>query len=234
MASRTAGTLMAQLLTLAPGARSVALIGATVLCAIGCTSSRGSVHAGTAIGQDYATTIGSPPIRPGTELGWLYVYLDNTSKSTLLINSVAISGPGIGTVVRPAEVKVAPLRSGLHHYYVMNGTPGGTYMTDPPVAGYSAHCHKQALFPVAGFRMTPGSQVRIYVVLRALRPGKYAVPSQVIYYAAQGVNYRQSMPFRFWGSVADKARIIPIDPAQIECVKPAAARVLSGWHLPKA
>jgi len=204
---------------------AAALIGATILS--GCIA---AAQAGTAIQEPYATSIGAKPIRPGTELGWLYLYLDNTSKSALVITAVGVRGPGVGTVVRPVEVKVAPLRSGFHHYYILNGTPGGQYMTDPPVNIGGKGCHKQALFPVRGYRMTPGSQVRIYIVLRALRPGRYAVPFQVIDYTQHRVRYRQSMPVRFWGSVADNARRIPMDPAEAVCVRPTGARVLTGWQ----
>jgi hypothetical protein len=230
-----AGVAMVRGLKLASAAAcAAALIGATALTATGCTSTPASVKIGTAIGQDNPVTVGSPPIRPGTELGWLYAYLDNTSRSTLVLKSVTIAGPGIGTVARPVEVKIAPLRSGFHHYYDMDGAPGGTYMTDPPVAGYKAHCHKQALFAVKSFRMTPGSQVRIYVVLRALQSGKYAVPRQLVYYTKNGTKYKQAIPIRFWGTVANGAGAIPLDPHQINCVKPTGARLLRGWHLPQA
>jgi hypothetical protein len=150
------------------------------------------IRAGTAFSPDAGTSIGSRPIKPGTELGWLYLYLDDTSKSPLVLNSLKISGPGIGTVARAVEVKVAPLRSGYHHYHVMDAIPGGTYQTDPPVNPGGKGCHKQALFPVAGHRLTPGSQVRIYIVLRYLRPGKFSVRHQVLYYTQQGIRYQTS------------------------------------------
>jgi len=72
-----------------------------------------------------------------------------------------------GRTNRMALSPDAPIR--LHHYYEQDGTPGGTYMTDPPVFRGKT-CRKQALFPVAGHRLTPGSQLPIYIVLRAVRP----------------------------------------------------------------
>ena len=190
-----------------------------------------SVQAGTAFRPDYGTVIGSPPIRPGTEMGWLYVYLDDASKSTLVMNSVGISGLGVGTVVRVAALYIAPLRTGYHNYHIMDATPGGTYMTSPPVNIGGRGCHKQALFPVAGYQMQPGSQVRIYIVLGALRPGKYSVPSEHIYYTIRGVKYRQSTPIRLQGSVAERAPSLRVDPAEAVCVKPSGARLLPGWTL---
>src|SRR5215469_15936966 len=209
-----------------------ALVVALALGACGCTTAP-DIQAGTAFAPDYGTSIGSAAIRPGTEMGWLYLYLKDTSKSALVINSVDFSGPGVGTVVRAVEVKIAPLRSGYHHIHGMDATPGGLYMTEPPV-NLAKSCHKQALSPVDGYRLTPGSQGRIYIVLRALRPGKYSVRHWVLYYTQHGVKFRQTFPYRFWGEVAENPpRITGMDPAEAVCVGPTGARVLAGWHLPK-
>jgi len=208
------------------------LAAAVVLGSGGCTAGQ-AVWPGTAFSPDYGTSIGSPAIRPGMEFGWLYLYLDDTSKSALVLNSLRISGPGIGSVARVVEVKVAPLRSGYHHIYGLTGTPGGTYQTDPPVFLDGGECHKQALFPVPGHRLTPGSEVRIYVVLRAARPGKYAVRHQVLYFTQNGVRYQQTFPIRFWGSVAKNAPVLRVDILQAVCVKKTRARVLPNWPLPR-
>lgn len=167
-------------------------------------------------------------------MGWDYLFLENASKDTLVISAVGIAGPGIGTVARAIEVKVAPLRSGYHHSFSATATPGGTYETQPPVFGYKAVCWKQTLLPVPGYRMTPGSQVRIYIVLKAVRPGQYSLPSEVIYYTLHAVRYKQVMPIRLWGSVADHARILPIPLGETNCLRRTGARLLSGWDLAAA
>jgi hypothetical protein len=211
----------------------LSMLAAAVALGGGGCAARQAVWPGTAFSPDYGTSIGSPPIRPGMEFGWLYLYLDDTSKSALVLNLLRISGAGIGTVARVVEVKVAPLRSGYHRVHDLTGTPGGTYKTDPPVVLDGGQCHKQALFPVPGHRLTPGSEVRIYIVLRAARPGNYAVQHQVVYYTQNGVRYRQAFPIRFWGSVAKHAPVAPVDILQAVCVKQARARVLPSWPLPR-
>jgi hypothetical protein len=218
-----------------------ALLGAMAVSAAGCagTAAHGSVKVGAAIGQDYGTKIGFLPIRPGVALGWDYVFLENSSKATLTLSSVGISGPGIGTVVRAVQVKVAPLRSGYHHDLGATATPGGTYETQPPVFGgpighHKTVCWKQTLVPVPGYRMTPGSDARIYIVLQALRPGKYILPSEIIYYTQRGVRYQQVFPIQFEGSVADHAPSLSVDAGQLHCLRRTGARLLSGWHLSMA
>ena len=89
----------------------------------------------------------------------------------MLVAALALGGSACTATqgVRTGWRSRPTLRSGYHHYYEQDGTPGGTYMTDPPVFRGKT-CRKQALFPVAGHRLTPGSQLPIYIVLRAVRP----------------------------------------------------------------
>ena len=189
----------------------------------------GGVQVGHELKQNYQVSTGDEPFRPGAELGLLDVYLDNTSDSTLVLESVGIRGPGIGTVVRPVEVKIAPLRFG-RRTYEMNAVPGGAYESDPPVFDGGGRCRKQPLFPVKGYRMTPGSQVRIWIVVRGLRPGKWVIPNHVVYYKAGTTRYRQAIPLREYGSVAAHARYIPPDSLTAKCVRPEHAHFLPGHH----
>ncbi len=190
---------------------------------------RGGVQAGHALRTDPPTSIGDKPLAPGFEIGLLDAFVDNASDSTLVIDSVGISGHGIGTVVRPVQVEMAPLRFG-RRTYEMTAAPAATYETDPPVLFYGHRCHRQALFPVKGYRMTPGSQTRIWIVVRAIRPGKWDI-SPVVHYTAGGVRYRQAVPVRQYGSVADHAAYIPPDSATVKCVGPqTGATFLPGFH----
>jgi hypothetical protein len=172
-------------------------------------------------------------MRPGVELGWDYWYIDlDGASEAVVIDSIRMSGPGMGTVARAIEVKVAPLRIGYHDY--PDATPGGLYFTDPPVIAAHGGCEKQELFAPHGYRMVPGSRARIYFVLRYLRPGKYSIKRQVIYYTQHGVRYKQTFNITFHGSVAYDAPPFEVDSAEAKCVGPrTGARLLSGWHLPK-
>jgi hypothetical protein len=203
------------------------LIMATAAGLAGC--SRGGFQAGHAFTHDFPISTGAKPIRPGTEIGLLDLYLDNGTSSTVVINSIGISGPGAGTVIRPVKVEIAPLRFGRRNYE-KNAVPSALYSTDPPVFFYGRKCHKQALFPAKGYRMTPGSQVRVWIVLRALRPGKWVIPDHVVNYAADGTRYRQVIPLREHGSVAAHATYIPPDWAEAKCVGPEKASFLPGYH----
>ncbi|HXP21943.1 MAG TPA: hypothetical protein VN840_20040 [Streptosporangiaceae bacterium] len=203
-----------------------ALVLASLLILSGCG---GGVPAGTALAQELWTSIGAKAIRPGFEIGLLYYDLENTSTSTIVIDSVGIAGPGIGTVVRPVQVRMAPLRFGWHHY-VSTSVALSLYTTDPPVNFEGKGCRKQGLVPLKGFQMTPGSEARIWVVLRAMRPGRWVIPSHVIYYTQDGAEYRQVEPLRAYGLVADQAAYIPPYYAEAECVHPEGAAFLRGYH----
>jgi hypothetical protein len=200
----------------------------TMLLGLGGCGQAG-VRDGHALGQDFPISTGDKPIRPGTEIGLLDVYFENGSSSTVTITSVGITGLGIGTVIRPVEVRIAPLRFGRHRYE-KNATPSSLYTSDPPVLFYGTRCHRQALFPVKGYRMPPGSQVRVWIVLRALRPGKWVIPRHVIYYTVGGSRYRQAVPLREYGSVTAHAAYIPPERDQVRCMKQEDASFLAGYH----
>src|SRR5258708_13033891 len=44
--------------------------------------------------------------------------------------------------------------------------------------------------------MTPGSQAWVWIVLRAVRPGRWAIPYHVVNYSADGVQYSERIPRR--------------------------------------
>jgi hypothetical protein len=71
---------------------------------------------------------------------------------------------------------------------------------------------------VAGYRIAPGDQVRIWVVFRALNAGKYSVRYHVIYYTQGGKVYRQILRVGYFGSVAPRAPFIHPSPAEAECL----------------
>jgi hypothetical protein len=166
--------------------------------------------------------------REGDPAG-LYYDIVNTSHQTVVLYSVGISGPGIWTVVRPVQIMIAPLRFGWHNYEP-HSVAAALYTTDPPVNYEGLVCRRQALFPLKGFRMTPGSDARFWIVVRALRPGRWVIPRHVIYYTQSGVRYRQAEPWRAYGLVAARAAYIPPAYTMAHCVGPEGARFLPGHH----
>jgi hypothetical protein len=187
---------------------------------------------GNALVRGIPTKVGSKAVPPGTDIGLLYVYLQNKSDSTIVLNSVSIRGPGIGSVVRLVQMDIAPLRSGRHHV-LPNSVPSSQYPTDPPVF-WEGHCRKQALFPVKGFKMTPGSRAWLWVVLRAAKPGRWTIPSHTIYYTMNGVKNRQVIPESAYGSVSKGAAYIPPYYQMARCVGPqTGAKFLPGFHAGK-
>lgn len=206
-------------------------VGTALLAVPACAgpSSRPMV-AGHALQRTDRTTIGAKPIRPGTELGMLYVYLANMSKSTVVIRGIRIAGPGIGTVAKVARIAIAPLRFG-YHTYELHSSPGGLYDEEPPVFFAGNKCRRQALFNVRGYQMTPGSQARIWLVIRATHPGKWIIPEHTVVYSVRGRLYKQRIPDRAWGTVRDSARYIAVDWGEQKCIRPTGARLLRGYHL---
>jgi hypothetical protein len=206
------------------GTLAISSLTAASLVVAGC-----GTPGGNALVRGYSTWVGSKPVRPGTEIGLLNVLLQNKSNSTIVFSSVSIRGPGIGSVVRLAQMDIAPLRRGRHHV-LPNSVPSSQYQTDPPVF-WQGHCRKQALFPVNGFRMTPGSIAWLWVVLRAIKPGRWKIPFHTIYYMMNGVQNRQVIPLSAYGSVSKDAAYIPPYYAMAKCVGPrTGARFLPGYH----
>jgi hypothetical protein len=105
---------------------SAALAAVVVLALGGCGPSGPS--AGRSLNPNHATISGLAPVRPGDEIGMLFLDLQNRSDSALTLDSVGFPGRGAGTVVRIIEVKIAPDVSGDL------SVPGGAYQTDPPVS----------------------------------------------------------------------------------------------------
>jgi hypothetical protein len=186
------------------------------------------VQTGSALVEPVPTHDDVKPMIPGHELGILDVDVDNVSGSMVMVSSVGITGTGVGSVIRVVEVRMAPLRIGRHHY--VDATPGGLYETDPPVF-LGKTCHKQTVFPVHGFRMPPGTQSRLWIVVRFMHPGKWVIPAPVIYYSTDGNSYKQSIPAKTRGSVAADAAYIPPYDAHAKCVGPVTgAHFLAGYH----
>jgi hypothetical protein len=168
-------------------------------------------------------------LRPatGSQLGLLDVDLVNRSHSPITLESIRGIGRGLGTVIRVVEVKIAPA-----HGNGSTDVPGGAYETDPPVywAGEGT-CAKQTMVPLHGFRLEPGGLARVWIVVQAARPGRFAVTGHIVRYAQDGTPYRQLVPTGYTGSVSRTARFLPIYWAQARCVKSMKPRLLHGQYV---
>jgi len=200
-----------------------------VCAAASCGTS--SPAGGTALVPGYRTISGLAPLRPGTQLGLLVVYLQNRSRSPITINSVRGLGRGLGAVIKVVEVKIAPAR-GADGKAVPDGVPGGSYQTDPPVfwTGPGA-CNEERLVRLRGFRLAAGGLARVWIVVQAARPGRFAISGHLVRYTRGGTAYQQLIPEGYRGSVSRTARFIPIDWSEARCLKITKTRVLPGQRV---
>jgi hypothetical protein len=193
-----------------------------------CASSPTDTVTGTALVRGTVMFFGLAPIRPGTQLGLLYASVKNKSTSPLTINSISLAGPGVGTVIKLVEVKIAPLETGR------KGTPGGAYEVYPPTAYWppTDSCNQQVLVALP-IRLRPREEARVWFRIQGARPGPFHVKDDVVRYRQDGTNYRQLIPTGYKGSVSRHARFIPIDVQQARCMKSEHARPLRGHYLTK-
>jgi hypothetical protein len=206
--------------------RITTMVSATLLAAVAIAASGCDGSPPKSFAYVYGTGVGPNPLRAGWEYGYLYGDMNNVSHSVLTIDAVSLRGPGIGRVVDLSHVQIAPLIAGVQ------ATPGGLYQTQPPVT-MLASCHKQVLRPVRGYRMRPGAQARLWIVVRALRPGRWNIPRQVVTYTMNGSTYQHVFPLRYWGTVSLHARVYRVtatNPDEVQCVKPTGAVYLAHYH----
>jgi hypothetical protein len=211
-------------------ARAYSAVAALVLCAAaGCAAS--SPATGTALVPGYKNSYGLAPLKPGTQLGLLDIYLQNRSQSPITIDSVRGIGRGLGTVIKVAEVKIAPAR-GAGGKVTPDGVGGGAYATDPPVMWTGpGKCNKEQLVPLHGFRLPPAGLARVWIIVQAARPGRFAITGHLVRYTQGGTPYQQLVPTGYEGLVSRTAPFIPIDWSEARCLKIRKTRVLPGQHV---
>lgn len=203
-------------------------IATVVLCAAtGCATS--APASGTALDAGNGMNYGLAPLKPGEQLGLLDVDLVNRSHVPITLDSVRGIGRGLGTVIVVVEVKVAPA-----HGNGSTDTPGGAYQTDPPVYWISKRtCNKQMMVPLHGFRLAPGGLARVWIVVQAARPGRFAITGHLVRYTQGGTLYQQLIPTGYKGLVGRTAPFIPVDWAQARCLKSTKTRLLHGQYVHK-
>jgi hypothetical protein len=179
-------------------------------CGTGTTTGSALVAAG--ISADATETYGTMP--PGEELGVLFITVVNRSSSTLTMNSVAIHGPGFGSVVSLLQVEAAPLCPSCD-----KSVPGGAYSTDPPVAGISLQaCGVQTLLPWAGYKLNPGAAMRIFELIKADRPGSYHSSGATVDYEENGQSYHQWIATGAEGRVSPSVKPLGLESTEAPCL----------------
>jgi len=88
---------------------------------------------------------------------------------------------------------------------------GGAYETDPPViwAG-PGRCDQELLVRLRGFRLAAHSLARVWMVVQAARPGRFAITGHLVRYSQAGTRYQQLIPEGYQGTVRRTAPFIPI------------------------
>ena len=203
---------------------AVAALASLIVLAGGCTSDPPDPFV-----YEYGTSIGPMVTRPGWEYGYLFDGGINSSHSTLTIDSVSLKGPGVGTVIALADVRLANALAPD-----VSQVSQGNYLEDPPVSSNlgPSTCQKQTLVPVAGYRVRPGGHFYLWLVVKALKPGRWRIPDQVFTYTENGGTYTHSFPITYWGTVKADAHVSPnlAPPSEAQCVKPEGAHYLNYYH----
>ena len=184
-----------------------------------CSLHLGGPRSGHAFAQVYGTlygVYGAVGIPPGSRVGWLGLFLKNVSDAPLFIERVEPNGRGIGTVIRTVEMQASPNLgygpSSVHAIW------GGIFTSDPPVAYIGGICHSPNLLPLQGFRLSPGQEMRVWMVLEAVGPGRYRVPSHTVTYRQEGATYQQVVPVGYEGKVEPGAEPPHPDPSERPCL----------------
>ncbi len=149
----------------------------------------------------YGTGVGPWHDRPGWQLGYLFGDADNISHATLTVDAVSLTGPGVGTVVS-VRAWIAPLGR-------TRSISSGNYIVSPPASHFGS-CQKQDLYRIRGYQLKPGGQFQLWVIITALKPGRWDIPRQVVTYTDGGGTYQHAFPIRYWGTVSPHAAVDPV------------------------
>lgn len=186
-----------------------------VAAVAGCLPHIGGPRTGDALDQVYGTLFGIAPMPPGSRVGWLGLFLHNVSDAPIFLEEVQPNGVGVGTVIRVVKMQASP---NLGYQGGVHGIPGGIYVTDPPVMRLGGVCHRPKLLPLEGFRLSPGQEMRVWIVIEAVGPGRFRVPSHTVTYRQHGITYQQVVPVGYESAVEVGAAPLPIPPWERRCL----------------
>lgn len=206
--------------------RSTARLGVVlaVLLLLGTACRRDGVPTGDALDPVYGTLSGVPPLEPAGHIGWLGLWLHNVSDAPIVIERVEPNGEGVGTIVRVEKMQASP-NLGDSEGRSVHGIWGGIFTTDPPVASIGGICHWPELEPLRGSRLEPDGEMRVWMVLTGIEPGRFHVRSHTVYYRQEGTTYREVVPIGYAGRVEATARPLRHDPTERPCLKMTSSLV---------
>jgi hypothetical protein len=161
----------------------------------------GGVPTGSALDTRDTEQFGLVTIRVGTEIGIDFAFVQNISSRPITLLDVTLTGAGNGTVIRPAEMKIAVSNR--------SAVARTAYVEDPPVFhDGNGRCDVQDLRPVHGYVLRPRSFVTIWTVLLASRPGRYHITGNMITYTQAGTRYQQTIQHGYHGLVTHHAPLL--------------------------
>jgi hypothetical protein len=123
-----------------------------------------------------------------------------------------LSGRGVGSVIRVEKFEAVPERGGRQAF------PDGVFTTDPPVFNLLGACHSPVLLPLRGFTLHQDSRMRVWVVIRAVAPGSFNIPTEEVLYEQDGALFQQSVPIGYEGRVSVHAKVPHIDKGERPCL----------------
>jgi hypothetical protein len=156
----------------------------------GCTthSSAGIPRAGSFLRPTYGSMLTDRnPVPPGQRFAIMLVPVTSQSARPVELQTVRLTGTGIGTVAKVVSVSAGPDVPG-------HATPTTTFVTDPPVFLFEGHCLVQRLEPFDHLVVHQGQDVRLYVVLQATQPGRLRTTGYQLTYTVNGTTYTQDLP----------------------------------------
>jgi hypothetical protein len=126
-------------------------------------------------------------VPPGQRFAIMLVPLSTLSDTPVRLESVWLTGSGIGSVIKVVSMSLAPEQPSGH------AVPETTYLSDPPVWNFEHRCLVQRLEPFHGVVLHKGQVVRVYVVLKARQRGKFDNTGYHVTYQAKGTTYTQDL-----------------------------------------
>ena len=158
----------------------------------------------------------------GEQWATMNASLHNTSTKPLIIRTLTVAGPGIGSVVRVLDTMIAPIPA---DHDSLSVTSGGVWRTYPPVQKRGQDCAIQTLEPVEGFVLPPGGVARALLLLEATSVGRFKFKGVEVSYEQDGKAGTELVDFGQEGTVITHGKPVP-DLAGSELACAHLARVL--------
>jgi hypothetical protein len=165
--------------------------GAAMLIAVGAlTTACASTHSASFLTPTSHTMLTDRnPVPPGQRFAIMLAPVVSGTATPITLQSVHLTGAGVGSVVRVISVSAGPDRP------PGQATPEGTFDSEPPVWHVDGQrCIVQRLEPLHGLVLQHAQEVRLYVVLQALRPGRLQNTGYQVTYTVNGTTYTQDIP----------------------------------------